>query len=388
MTKAQERKWAFICAVGFIIVLLILALIVKTPTPFQYLVFRIVLALAAAGFAGLLDGFLTITFDKWLRAGGALAVFVIVFFYNPAQLVKSTEDVEIDKPIVGRHSSAGLVAVAEASESPADLVLRDAGGLSAPGILSNRYGTVTIDHASVLVPTGSTLVANDIYAINGGSLVGTGFSVVARRMANVTVDVSEGTHGNSSAGSVRLYIKAMQNDRILARGADGTPGADGNPGAHGPNGADGRDGDCAGFGGYRGADRGGDGGRGSDGEPGHPGGDGHPGGLVQLTTIANSAGTTIDVDGGAGGAGGHGGAGGAAGLAGHGGRGCVGLGGSQPNQSDGYPGQAGNVGGAGAPGRHGARGESRLLMVKTFDPIVDKLGRSKNQQLNDELQRP
>jgi hypothetical protein len=390
MTKPQERLLAFACGVGFIIVLLVLALLVKNPTSFQYQVFRIVLALAAGGFAGLVDGFLTISFNKWLKAGGALAVFVIVYFYNPAQLVKSPEEVEIDKPIVGVdiRSSHGFIATAQASEKPENLSVRDPAALTSPSVLSKRYGTVTVDRASVWVPPGSTLVANDIFAINGGSLVGTDFSVVARRMANLTIDVSEGIHGNTSAGSVRLYVKAVQNDRILARGADGVSGANGNPGSPGTNGSNGRDGKCDGFGGYRGADGGGNGGNGGNGDPGHPGGDGHPGGFVQLMTIATTAGTTIDVEGGAAGTGGQGGSPGTPGAAGHGGRGCTGLGGSQPSQSDGNAGQPGARGEPGPAGRHGARGEPRILMVKTFDPIVEKLQHVPNERLNDELQRP
>jgi hypothetical protein len=87
MQKSTERLLAFISGIVFVIAILVLAVFIPTPTPFQYLVFRIVLALAAAGFVSMTPGFLEITFPNWLRAGGALAILVIVYFYNPAALV-------------------------------------------------------------------------------------------------------------------------------------------------------------------------------------------------------------------------------------------------------------------------------------------------------------
>lgn len=83
---------AFIFGVAFVITLLLLAIKFPRPTDFQYNVFRIVLSLAAAGVGAMIPGFINIevnpTVGFLIRAGGALAVFVIVFFFNPASLVK------------------------------------------------------------------------------------------------------------------------------------------------------------------------------------------------------------------------------------------------------------------------------------------------------------
>src|SRR5207249_652829 len=51
-----------------------------------YQVFRIVLALAAGGVGAVIPGILNVNIPKVLTAGGALAVFVVVYFYSPAQL--------------------------------------------------------------------------------------------------------------------------------------------------------------------------------------------------------------------------------------------------------------------------------------------------------------
>jgi len=82
-----EKKWSFISGVAFLIVLLIIALVKPDPSKFQYTVFRTVLSLAGAGIGAVLPGFLLVNVKNWIRAGGALAIFVLVYFWNPAALV-------------------------------------------------------------------------------------------------------------------------------------------------------------------------------------------------------------------------------------------------------------------------------------------------------------
>jgi hypothetical protein len=86
---------AFVFGVAFIVTLMVLAIAFPAPTPFQYNVFRIVLSLAAAGVAAMIPGFIYLDVDSkvglLIRAGGALAVFVMVFFFNPAHLAHHNE---------------------------------------------------------------------------------------------------------------------------------------------------------------------------------------------------------------------------------------------------------------------------------------------------------
>ena len=84
--KSSERKVAVICGVVFVAIILVVAIFIPSPTRFQYNVFRIVLALAAAGFVSMTPGFIEAKVGNVIRAGGALAVFVIVYFYAPAAL--------------------------------------------------------------------------------------------------------------------------------------------------------------------------------------------------------------------------------------------------------------------------------------------------------------
>jgi hypothetical protein len=86
---------AFTFGIVFVVALMLVAFAFPNPTSFQYTVFRIVLSLAAAGVAAMIPGFINIEVNRSaeliIRAGGALAVFVIVFFFNPANFALQIE---------------------------------------------------------------------------------------------------------------------------------------------------------------------------------------------------------------------------------------------------------------------------------------------------------
>jgi hypothetical protein len=96
MDQTAQIIVAFSFGVIFLIALLVIAIVIPNPTAAQYKVFRIVLSIAAAGAAAMVPGFLNIEFNPTtgflVRAGGALAVFVIVYFFNPASLVANAPD--------------------------------------------------------------------------------------------------------------------------------------------------------------------------------------------------------------------------------------------------------------------------------------------------------
>lgn len=84
------ERWEKIAIFGFggaiLVTILVIAIRFPHPTSFQYTVFRIVLAIAAAGVAALIPGFIDVTVSDFVRAGGALAVFAVVYFFSPAAL--------------------------------------------------------------------------------------------------------------------------------------------------------------------------------------------------------------------------------------------------------------------------------------------------------------
>jgi len=86
-SAGYERIAVFAFGVVFVVALLVLAIAFPEPTAFQYTVFRIVLVLAASGVAAFVPGFLEVDVRNWVRAGGAIAVFVIIYFFSPVGLV-------------------------------------------------------------------------------------------------------------------------------------------------------------------------------------------------------------------------------------------------------------------------------------------------------------
>ena len=77
----------FVFGVVFIASILVYAAFVKNPGPFAQQVFIVVLALAGAAVAALIPGILHVELP-FLRASGALAVFAVVFFFQPKILEK------------------------------------------------------------------------------------------------------------------------------------------------------------------------------------------------------------------------------------------------------------------------------------------------------------
>ncbi|KZB63135.1 hypothetical protein AUP42_01715 [Thalassospira lucentensis] len=86
-----EKISIFAFGVVFISVLLAVALFLPEPTDFQYTIIRIILALSAAGIAALIPGFIEIKYKNICRAGGAMAVFLIVYFKSPASIVTNVQ---------------------------------------------------------------------------------------------------------------------------------------------------------------------------------------------------------------------------------------------------------------------------------------------------------
>jgi len=90
-TPAWVLKVSVGSALAFLICLMILAVFIPDPKPFQIFVFRVVLALAAAGFGATIPGFLKVELPLWkkglISAICAIALFVVVYKVNPPELI-------------------------------------------------------------------------------------------------------------------------------------------------------------------------------------------------------------------------------------------------------------------------------------------------------------
>ena len=123
MKKRTEKTVIFIFGFIFISALLIIAVILPTPTHFQKWIFQIILALASAGIAASIPGVIDIKIsDKIpgavIRASGAIAVFVIIYFFNPVQFVVDTTPdksqlltvgISLSEPSTGSLSDNNLI---------------------------------------------------------------------------------------------------------------------------------------------------------------------------------------------------------------------------------------------------------------------------------------
>ncbi len=82
------KHFPAIVGIVFILLTVILAMTIQHPSPFQIHVMLATLALGAGGFAGEFAGYLVanITLGRKLAvtAGGAMAIFALLFFFVPA----------------------------------------------------------------------------------------------------------------------------------------------------------------------------------------------------------------------------------------------------------------------------------------------------------------
>jgi uncharacterized membrane protein YbhN (UPF0104 family) len=117
VAAASDRKpalvLAFVFGVVFLAALLAIAVAIPNPTPSQFETFRIIIALAAGGVAAVIPGLLDLRIKQGtrlaIRASGALAVFVAVYFYSPARWIADTTPAvgeKIDQRTVGDCSPA------------------------------------------------------------------------------------------------------------------------------------------------------------------------------------------------------------------------------------------------------------------------------------------
>jgi len=97
-TRQLELVLAFVFGCVALAAVLWLAFRAETLSEQQFEILRIVLALAGGGVGAVIPGFLDLSVKAStklaLRAGGALAVFVVLYFWSPAHWAPSTGAVE------------------------------------------------------------------------------------------------------------------------------------------------------------------------------------------------------------------------------------------------------------------------------------------------------
>src|SRR5262245_20700606 len=84
----KGQAWAaFWFGVLFVTALLVPSFVFPGPSPFTYSLVPSFLGLTATGVLAGIPGFSRATVGTSIKAGAAMAIFVIVFFFSPAALV-------------------------------------------------------------------------------------------------------------------------------------------------------------------------------------------------------------------------------------------------------------------------------------------------------------
>lgn len=82
-SSSKERILVFTFGTIFLALILLIAVYGPALNARSFFIVRVALALAGAGIAALIPGFLNVQISNYIRAGGAIAVFVVIFFFNP-----------------------------------------------------------------------------------------------------------------------------------------------------------------------------------------------------------------------------------------------------------------------------------------------------------------
>ena len=104
--SSSNMKTIMSYAFGTVVIGLILIIALTNPQPsrFQAAVFWAVLAMALAGVASVIPGFIEVKFRKWLVAGGPLAVFAIAYFFVPADVLQGGGPAPVTIPVTPQAS--------------------------------------------------------------------------------------------------------------------------------------------------------------------------------------------------------------------------------------------------------------------------------------------
>lgn len=104
---APPGGWLTIAGALLAVTIFVAAIAIPSPTPFQFFVFRILMALAAASIVGALGGLIKVQGKLWgfaIKAGGAAATFVLVYAINPPALIEEKASAEPAKQAPPRSS--------------------------------------------------------------------------------------------------------------------------------------------------------------------------------------------------------------------------------------------------------------------------------------------
>lgn len=176
-----------VTGIVFLVTLMAVALFVPSPSDFQGLVFRTVLALAAGAFATIVSGFIHVH-ARWqrisIRAGAGLAVFVVIYLVDPPSRIRqlsSTIGFIPPETIRSGDKSAALVVPPDGSVLS---LLPDRLVVDLQGAASALQDTVTTAMSIQITKVDGNLAESVVNHIRG--------AIMLSRDADATVTVNVG----------------------------------------------------------------------------------------------------------------------------------------------------------------------------------------------------
>ena len=98
-SRGLPMLWPFLTGTVFVLLILLITVLGGQPSPEQFTIYRIVIALGGAGFAVALTGQLEVMIpllrNGLIKATAGFAVFVILYFFSPAALVVDDGELEV-----------------------------------------------------------------------------------------------------------------------------------------------------------------------------------------------------------------------------------------------------------------------------------------------------
>jgi hypothetical protein len=216
---------SFAFGVCFLALLLGLAVFIPSPTEKQFEIFRIVIAIAVAGVAAVVPGFIDLHLTKGqeigLRAGGALAVFVVVYFYSPAHWVATPRTPSVKVGVAkSEHVYFLMLTSGDArfpKVTPSHSFVHE-GGLSVAYVIHDPRlppaKTPSLLHPAVLLPEGEVAV----------NFVVSNFGDMNSVVDSVFIDlIAVHPLPPSNAGEFLPALEPYRDSAILSRGKTNYP---------------------------------------------------------------------------------------------------------------------------------------------------------------------
>lgn len=183
-----------IIGVLFVITLIVIAFTVECPTEFQNQIFKIVMALASGAFAAMIPGAININYKGLVTASGAVAVFVMVYFFSPQTLLDSSlcsQEVEF----------RGVVSVSGKPAKDIDIFIQDTDQL----VHTNKIGKFSLSLPTSKPPSKLTL-----YCQSDESGIDTVVYVPSRQLSGiVSINLKEGKQAPTIQYRGNVYIDGI-----------------------------------------------------------------------------------------------------------------------------------------------------------------------------------